>query len=113
MFTRYKNNPSVKINGSQLKNPDISGAIFTLSLSIPYTNTEFSMCRERQRCPGSLINSRYFIINLGDIPSKVSLQFHAMSKLTVPLQLKTFAGDYELLRNGFNRAKIVLFHPDS
>jgi len=35
-------------NGSQFKNPEISG----------YTSTEFSMCRGRQRCQGSLIDSR-------------------------------------------------------
>ena len=26
-----------------------------------YTNTEFSMCRGRQRCQGSLIDSRYLV----------------------------------------------------
>ena len=40
-----------KYNGSQFKNSDISGAIFTLSLSIRIG---------RQRCQGSLIDSRYF-----------------------------------------------------
>ena len=39
-------------NGSQSKNPDISGAIFTSSLSI---YTEFSIYRGRQRSQGSLI----------------------------------------------------------
>ena len=47
----------IKINGIQLMNRDISGAIFTLSLST--TNTEFSMCRGRQICQGSLIGSHY------------------------------------------------------
>ena len=37
---------------------------------------------------------------LGDIPSKVSLKFEAPE--TVPGLLKECAGDYELLRNGFN-----------
>ena len=45
-------------NRDQLKNPDISGAIFTLSLS---TNTEFSMCRGRQISQSSLIDSRFLL----------------------------------------------------
>jgi len=48
----------VRNNGSQLKNPEISGAIFTLSLSILILN---SMCRERQICQGSLIDHDYII----------------------------------------------------
>ena len=32
--------PKIEINGSQLKNPDISGAIFTLSLSILILNSQ-------------------------------------------------------------------------
>ena len=40
----------------QLKDPDISGAIFTLSLSILI---QFSMCRGRQRCQGFLIDPGY------------------------------------------------------
>ena len=40
-------------NGSQLMNPDISGAIFTVSL---FTYIQFSMCRGRQICQGSLID---------------------------------------------------------
>ena len=43
-------------NRSQLKDPDISGAIFTLSLSILI---QFSMCRGRQRCQGFLIDPGY------------------------------------------------------
>ena len=46
-------------NGSQFKNPGISGAIFKLEFES--TNTEFSMCRGRQRCEGSLSNSRYIL----------------------------------------------------
>jgi len=70
------------INGSQLKNPDISGAIFTLvayiikiedlptfsdiktdkliEFEFEYTNNEFSICRGRQICQCSLINPNYF-----------------------------------------------------
>ena len=40
-------------NRDQLKNPDISGAIF---IEFEYTNAEFLMCRERQRCQDSLID---------------------------------------------------------
>ena len=29
-----------------------------------YTNTEFSMCRGRQRCQGSLINSRHNLYDM-------------------------------------------------
>ena len=45
---------NVIYNGSQLKNPDISGAIFT----------EFSMCRGRQICQGSLFDPNYLLTAL-------------------------------------------------
>ena len=43
-------------NDSRLKNPDISGAISTLSLSILILNQNFWICRGRQICQGSLID---------------------------------------------------------
>ena len=45
-------------NRDQLMNPDILGALYKSKIQYKYTN---SMCRWRQRCQGSLIDSRYQI----------------------------------------------------
>ena len=72
-------------NGSQLKEPDISDAIFTLSLSIRILNSqcEFSM---RQRCQGSLIDSRYTIKWLVWLSHGQSALVHAFWKQTLEHQ---------------------------
>ena len=53
--------PGINLETTLLRWKHISGAIFTLSLSILYTNTEFSICRGRQICQGSLIYPDYYI----------------------------------------------------